>query len=343
MKLRITLGFLVFILGFSSYSQTTVWEEDFKIGQGWFLEENWMLDGSSLQFNWSPQIVNFDEEALSPIVHLNENVEELIITQYLDVFSGQVGDTAQICIVINNEDFVVWNYGLNDGNWGNQTGSEISFSVAEFAGQDVRFKFRAFGNDSFNWNWWQVFEMKLTAHFEYDLAVVSIGGQHSADINESALWDVDIKNLGSNSISGFTVKIFCYNSGELIGSVVETGSVASQEIKSYLFEWSATHAYNTVFYGVIESESDEFDGNNGSESYFVRISPDVEYDILFWDYDNGIATVIDPDKGDLIRPAQGITRALNNAGLEYDEYTYLPPNLNDYDIVIGTMGCYCVD
>lgn len=343
MKLKNTLGFLVFLLSFPLFSQTIIWEENFKTGQGWYTGENWIMEGSNLQFYWSPQIVNFNEYALSPIIHLDENVEELIITQYLDVFTDDPNETAEISIVLDGEEVVLWSYSLDNGDWGNQTGSDISFPLNEYAGQDVRIKIKAMGDDSFNWNWWAIFDMRITANFDYDISVVSMSGQHSVEINEPGLWDVGIVNLGSSSISDFTVKLFCYNTGTLIGSAYESGSLAPQEVKSYLFEWSSNTAYNTVFYAVIESTSDQFEGNNGSDSYFVRINPDIDYNILVWDNDNGIQTVVDPEKGDFIRPAVGLTRVLDNAGLDYTLFTYLPTNLNDYDIVFSTMGCFCVD
>jgi len=343
MRLKITLWFLVFVLSFPVISQTIIWEEDFKTNQGWFIGENWIVDESKLQFTWSPQITNFDAFTISPIVYLDENVEDLIVTQYLDVFSGQPDETAEIIVVLDDDEVVLWSHVLENGNWGDQSGTDLSLPLSEFAGQNVRFKIRAYGSDSFNWNWWAVFEMKVTAHFDYDLAITSIAGQHLTEVSESGLWSIDIINLGGNSNSDFTVNLFCYNTGTLIGSVSDPETLSSMQTKSYVFEWTADYAYNTVFYGVIESENDEFVGNNGSDSYFVRIEPDLDYNILVWDNDNGIQTVIDPDKGDIIRPAEGLTRVLDNAGLEYSEFTYLPENLDDYDIVFATMGCFCVD
>ncbi len=49
--------------------------------------------------------------------------------------------------------------------------------------------------------------------------------------------------------------------------------------------------------------------------FLSGLDPDIDYNIMVWDYDNGIQTVVDPDKGDLIRPAVGLTRALDNAGI----------------------------
>ncbi len=78
-------------------------------------------------------------------MHLNENVEDLIVTQYLDVFSGQPEETAEILIVLDDEEVVLWSHFLENGSWGNQSGTEISLPLSDYAGQDVRFKIRAYG------------------------------------------------------------------------------------------------------------------------------------------------------------------------------------------------------
>ena len=75
---------------------------------------------------------------------------------------------------------------------------------------------------------------------------------------------------------------------------------------------------------------------------FLRIEPEVEYSILVWDNDNGIQSIICPENGDLITPITGLTRALDDAGLEYELFSYLPENLDDYTMVIATLGNYCL-
>jgi len=138
------------------------------------------------------------------------------------------------------------------------------------------------------------------------------------------------------------VKLYDFKTSELIGSVDDLSEIDPQGIKSYSFDWHSAAAYNTVLYGVVEFETDEFVGNNRSRSHFVRINPDIDFNILVWDNDNEIPTITCPEQGDEIDPSTGLTRALDVAEYEYDYYYYLPEDLNTYDIVFSTMGCFCV-
>ena len=79
-----------------------------------------------------------------------------------------------------------------------------------------------------------------------------------------------------------------------------------------------------------------------SGSHFVRVNPDIDFNILVWDNDNSIETILDPENGDMIQPSTGLTRALDAAGLNYDFCSDLPDDLFEYEILYGTMGCYCV-
>ena len=42
---------------------------------------------------------------------------------------------------------------------------------------------------------------------------------------------------------------------------------------------------------------------------------------MVWDNDNGIATVICPEQGDVIQPSTSLTRVLDAAGFEYNVIT----------------------
>ena len=89
-------------------------------------------------------------------------------------------------------------------------------------------------------------------------------------------------------------------------------------------------------------EGDEFEGNNVSKSHFVRINPDIDFSILVWDNDNDIETIICPVQGDEIQPSTALTRVLDEAGFEYNVIHFLPDDLDTYDMVFSTMGCFCV-
>ncbi len=342
MKKLIFLILLTLLFKLPISAQTPFWTEDFTIGLGWTLENNWAIDGGKMQFYWSPSVQNFDESAISPYITLHESIGELIVNQYLDVFATNSNEMAEISIIHETGEDILWSYDLSSGNWGTAGGEDIEFSVSDYAGQEVQFKFRTFGADTYNWNWWDIFEVRLTAYLDNDLSVAEVSGPVQVNLLETGTWEVEVKNTGLLPQSDFTVKLFDHKTGELIGSIDDFEQLEPQGEKSYSFEWSSSTAYNTAFYGVVVLEDDEFEGNNVSKSFFVRVNPDIEFDILVWDNDNGIQTIVCPEKGDEIQPSTGLTRAIEDAGYEYDYYNYLPNNLNDYERVFSTMGCFCV-
>lgn len=339
-RILIFYMFLLFLLPTSA--QTPYWTEDFNVGQGWTVEENWFIDGGKLEFNWSPSISNFDASAISPIITLHESIGELIVNQYLDVFMTNSNEMAEISILYDGNEDVLWSYALSGGNWGSIEGTDIEFSLEGYAGMDVQFKFRTYGADTFNWNWWDVYQLSLTVYLDQDLAVHEITGPSQLEVMETGTWSVEVSNSGSQTVSNFTVKLFDFKTSELVGSIDVLDEIDPQGTASYSFEWYSSAAYNTVLYSVVEYENDEFIGNNKSRSHFVRINPDIDFSILVWDNDNGIPTLTCPEEGDEIEPSTALTRALDAAEYEYDYYYYLPDDLNTYDIVFSTMGCFCV-
>ena len=342
MKKILFLLLLILLLKLPISAQTPFWTEDFTFNMGWNLGNNWAIEGGKMEFNWSPTIQNFDEEAVSPVITLHESIGELIVTQYLDVFATTSNEVAEIYIIHETGEDILWSYPLSNGSWGDPGGEEIEFSVSDYAGQDVQFKFRTFGATTYNWNWWDIFELRLTAYMDNDLSVTEVSGPVQVNVLETGIWEVEIKNTGLFPQSDFTVKLFDLKTGELIGSIDDFEQLEPQSTKSYSFEWYSSAAYNTAFYGVVVLENDEFEGNNVSNSFFVRVNPDIDFNILVWDNDNSIETVVCPEKGDEIQPSTGLTRALDDAEYEYDFFNYLPENLNDYDIIFSTMGCFCV-
>lgn len=324
-------------------AQTIYWMEEFNSGQGdWSLEDNWSIAAGKLEFYWTPSWTNFDLSAKSPLISLPVNIAEISISQHLDVFSGTGSEFAEIALHAGSETTILWNYNLVGGNWGDPSGSDLTFPVAEFGGQDIQIEFRTYGADTYNWNWWDIFEVRLSALFEKDLAVTSLGGPVSVNVLEAGTWTVDIENLGSQAQSGYSVKLFCHKTGNMIGSIDVQEMIEPKETLSFSFQWSSNAAFNTAFYGVVELEGDVFASNNISKSKFVRVDPGIDFDILVWDNDNAIQTVTCPEKGDLIEPSTALTRALDDAGYIYTYSTVLPADLNNYEIIFSTMGCYCV-
>jgi hypothetical protein len=342
MKKLILIPLLVCLFRLPAITQTYTWVESFNSGVGWSVEENWTIADGKLQFYWSPQIPNFDLSAVSPVFTLPETVHELTVTQYLDVFSGTGSEFAEIRLIHEGNAVSLWNYNLIEGTWGNSNGVDLSFEIEEYAGQDVQVEFRTYGQDTFNWNWWDVYEIRVSSFFNHDLSVLSLDGPAKVELFETGTWSVLIKNLGTQVQDEFAIQLFDIKTGDMIGSIENPESIAPAQTMTFDFEWSSQAAYNTAFYCRLVIAEDEFEPNNISGSRFVRIEPEYDYNILFWDNDNGIATVVDPEKGNEIEASKAFTNILDMAGMEYDYYNYLPDNLYDYQMIFSTMGCFCV-
>ncbi|MBE0661699.1 MAG: hypothetical protein IH597_04445 [Bacteroidales bacterium] len=325
------------------FSQTVFWSDNFDFNQGWALSENWNISGGKLQFNWSSSIVNFDLSAVSSAIDLDNNIEDLIIIQSLDVLGASTTpEVAEIYLLTSGEEHLLWSHSLDAGGWGSSSGTEIVFDISNFAGQTVQFKFRTFGQSAYNWNWWWVFDMKLTALYANDLAATNITGPNIVSTNTTATWTVKVNNLGLQPQSGFTVSMLDHKTGEMIGSVEVTDTIPAQETMSIVFDWTPTDIINTTFYAVVDLENDEFNGNDASKSHFIRVKPDIAYSLLVWDNDNGISSIVCPETGDLVRPTVVLTRALDKAGIGYQLDNSLPTSLSEFDVIFISHGNFCL-
>lgn len=343
MKKTIYLLLLLMLFKLPCMAQTPAYSEDFSSGEGWNLDENWLINGGKMLFVWSPTITNFNLSATSEPITLMDNAEELIVTQYLDIFgASSPSEEAEIIIMANGDEFLLWEHLHSSGNWGQPAGTELLLDISEFAGEEVQIKFRTHGPSTFEWNSWNIFKLEILVMLENDLTITEVEGPLVIDVNEPGSWEVDVKNLGSLPQTDFTLKLFSFKYGDMIGEMVVSDAIDPGQTKTFTFDWTPIVAHNTALYGVVIKEGDEFEDNNISKSHFVRVSPDIEFNILVWDNDNDIETITDPDKGDLITPATGLIRALESAGLDYDFCTSLPDDLFSYEVLFGTMGCYCV-
>ena len=343
MKKTLYLLLLFMLFKLPLMAQTPYWAEEFDTGQGWALDNNWAIANGKMQFFWSPTITNFDLSAVSPIITLPENTQELIVTQYLDVFGySSPSEVAQIIIISEGDESLLWDHELAWDNWGAPGGTELILDISDFSGQDIQFKFRTFGPTTYEWNWWDIFRLEVTVMLDTDLTVTNVEGPIVIDITETGQWDMNVKNLGSLPQSDFTLKLFSFKFGDLIGTIDITEAINPGETKAFTFDWTPSIAQNTALYGIVIKDGDEYEQNNMSGSHFVRVNPDIDFNILVWDNDNSIGTILDPENGDMIQPSTGLTRALDAAGLNYDYCTSLPDDLFEYEILYSTMGCYCM-
>ncbi len=326
-----------------SRAQTVYWFEDFSFGGEWILDDNWHISDGKLHFNWYPMTPNFDLEAVSPPIHLIDNAEKLIVKQYLEVFgSSNPPEVAEISLIVNGEDQLLWSHGLDAGHWGSPGGSDIEFDIAEFAGETVQFKFRTHGPVTWQWSAWDVHEIKLIASYPYDLAAYTVTGPSTISEMETGNWSVEVMNLGTQPQHSFAVSLISQKFGDLVGTIQVDETILPQQSLQLDFEWTPDFAHNTLLYAQVSSEQDDFNGNDISDEHFLRVGPSQDFSVLLWNNDNGINTVVCPDQGDLVRPTVAMMRVLNKAAIPFQLVNNLPGELLDYDLIIASLGCYCL-
>jgi len=171
---------------------------------------------------------------------------------------------------------------------------------------------------------------------------LQLNGPASLNPGEVGDWTLSIKNLGLNPISDITIKLFSYKEHNELATEIFNQSIPAGETSLAPITWSSNLVHNTMLYAVIEHTNDQYSANNKSQSKFLRINPPQEVNILVWDNDNGIETIINPETGVNQQASATIEQNLQEAGLQYSLLEKLPVDLSQYDIVIATMGSHCL-
>ena len=344
MKRALYLIFLVVLPVNSILAQTTIWEENFNAPKsGWEIEGNWAFESGILIFNYFPININYDFSAISPEIILPENAPEITVNQFIETYPSSVtSEACEISVIFDGSEEVIWFIELSQGNWGSEGGEEISFSLVQFAGKTIRIKIRTWGPTTDAWWDWSVYSMKITSVFNRDLSASGLTGPSNVSPDATNTWQVQVKNLGLQPQTGFIVELVSFKTGEELGSQLFNDVLEPGDSAFVSFDWTFGSPQNTCLYGKLTSEEDEFNQNNITRSHFLRIEPDFEYQVLLWDNDNGIETIYNPETGALEQPDKAFSDALTCAGINFDYVNSLPENLDGYEIIIATLGCYCL-
>ena len=137
-KKNILLILLLFLSLFLS-AQVVTWEDVFDENNGWTLESNWTIQSGILQFYYSPTAENFNLSAISPEIELPENVGDLVISQYISTYSI-VDEVAEISVIGEGFETIIWSYELLTGDWGELNGSNLVLPLHEFAGSTINLR-----------------------------------------------------------------------------------------------------------------------------------------------------------------------------------------------------------
>lgn len=343
MKKLISILLLTTLFSFPVISQSTFWEDNLKGYHFWSLEGNWKLNSGDLKFSWHPEIHDFDCSAVSEVISLDANVDKLIINQYLQVFVPSVIDEkAEIYIVHDTNEHLVFEHYLIAGSWGNLYGKDTAIDVSQFAGENIQLHFKTFGVTTFAWDFWKVFNLKVTANYENDLAIAGFDGPNSLELNESGTFDIIVENNGIHNQSNFTIELYNFKTGDLLEDIQISETLLPGEANTYNINWIADEAQNTALSAIVISADDDFLENNTFKSHFLRIHDGSDFFVLLWDNDNNQETLIDPEKGDFVQTDIGMKRAFDEAGISYIALPVLPPDLSPYDMIFVNMGLYCL-
>ncbi|GAB4318782.1 MAG: hypothetical protein Kow00127_10870 [Bacteroidales bacterium] len=337
------ISFLFVVSAVSAVAQTTIWEENFATGAGWELDDNWAVDNHKLWFNWDPPITGFDLCATGPAFVLPAEADSLRLQQYLCVYNGTDEEFAQICLLHEADTIVLWEHPLINGNWGTNGGSPLSLAVEGLGGQQVRVMFRTYGTTTFNWQQWEIFHVEITGSFQNDVAVTGFEGPKVVSLFETGQWVVEVTNQGAEPIQGFDLQLQDVASGQFVASQSLTVTLQPGESHIAVLEYMPNAARNTTVRAVVENATDDFIVNNRSDVLFLRIPPEESFEVLLWDHDNGIPTIVDPEIGDFVQASEGLRRAFDQAGIPYQMVQVLPADLSGYDMIFATMGSFCVD
>lgn len=341
MKKKVCL--LILMLVFLStllHSQSVYWEETFTPAPAdWSLDSNWSFSGGALQLSWSPTITNYDLSAISPVLSLPDNVGDLIVTQFIDSYSP-VNEIMAIGVIVNGIPQELWQYELIGGNWGIGGGEDVVLSLSEFAGEDIQLQFRSYGSSTYNFDYWYIYNVMITALFDNDLAAVEVLGPPNAELNQPDLWQVIVRNIGMFEQNSFTVKL--YQEGGLeLGSIDVLETIQPLEVVAFNFFWTPEVLGETELYGEVILIGDEFEDNNLTQDFGVTIFPEGERQYLLWDNDND-SYYTDPNTGATKNCEDGLEEALTANEIDYQLVTELPKVLRNYNVVFVCLGLYCV-
>jgi len=343
-KLTILL-LLALLLRLPGWAQTVVWNEAFDhLPPGWNLSGNWDVTDGSMTMFYYPVVANYEFIALSPEFVVPVTGADLTVTQFADVYTTYVtNEVCEISLVGNGINEILWSYELINGPWGDYPGQPLTLDLDNYSGETVQLKFRSFGNTSQAiWGWF-IFSIDMVTLFDHDLCVTGISGPGYLDPNQSGTWTVEIENLGSQPQTGFEIDLFSSKEANEIATAYFDQTLQPGQSGTAQLQWSTDEVHNTSIDARIVSNTDQYSENNRSKPAFLRIEPEFPYTVLVWDNDNGIPNIVNYETGQEEDASTGIVNALDLAGINYDLVQTLPADITFWDIVIVTMGCYCLD
>src|SRR5690554_878128 len=282
-KIYLSFIMIIFTLSLSSLTaQSVYWEETFEVNSGdWELNGNWSITGNCLELFWSPEVMNYDMQAISPIITLPENTGDIRIIQYISQFEfGDDGEFFEIAVLQGEEIDVIWSHTENE-DWGEDGGSELSYSLTEYGGEDIQLRFRSAGGSTYNINYWEIYNIAIMASLDDDLAAIGIACDVEPIVGLSVPIDITVKNVGLNTQNDYTVSLNNID-GLLVDSIQSDVALEPDEEAVFTLSWTPDSGGIYDFYGEVLLDGDDNDSNNQTELLTLEVLN--QYDITLLDF-----------------------------------------------------------
>ena len=121
--------------------------------------------------------------------------------------------------------------------------------------------------------------------FDNDLAVLSLNGPGNVNVGTTEIYEIAIKNTGTNSLNNFNIKLM-KEGGDLITSSLIEDTLEPDNQQVYNLNWSIAsdeQIGQIIIYGEVEHSEDENPANNISENLSVNIMPAGQSEITIGD------------------------------------------------------------
>ena len=159
--------------------QAFILEETFTSGSfatnEWTAEPNWALwtgfgnPAPSARFNWSPSITNYSRSLTSkPLMGVGAPTVWFEYDVYLSNYSTATVEKLAVEVLSGNEWVMLKNY---DNQGGNIPWTSESIDITEYTIGEFRIRFRAYGDNSFNLNNWNIDNVRVMG-VETDFSVM---------------------------------------------------------------------------------------------------------------------------------------------------------------------------
>ena len=149
-------------------------ETDYHL-MGWTEEpdtSNWYWSLGYACFNWSPPVINFDHSLISPgfIIPEFSTSSEITISMYANDYPEDSGEVFEIIIVHDSLEDVIWHWDMDENDdWGSPGGTDFVYeSIHQYNGELCQYKFRAYGDSTYNINYWNIYSISSYIELQPD-------------------------------------------------------------------------------------------------------------------------------------------------------------------------------